>query len=321
MHAALSVILFTVLSGAGLGAFAIVAVDEIARAFIARTDALAPWNAAGAIALALVVAGLCLSTLHLANPKNAWRSAARFRTSWLSREAVFAIAFLAAAAALLGARWIAAPAIARVVLAVLTLGLAWVVIVCTAMIYASLKPIRAWHTWRVPLNYLLLAHASGAVLLVAILDVFGTPMPPLRVLAAGLLLGAALAKWEYRRYLAGDQGRVTLESALGVAQGVRGPGAPATVAARLLDVGHSRGTFLTREFVVTQTPARRRGALVAMWLGGYAIPLCGLLLGARMPAVAVVASVVLLIGLIAERWLFFVEARHTVRLYHGERRV
>jgi DMSO reductase anchor subunit len=29
----------------------------------------------------------------------------------------------------------------------------------------------------------------------------------------------------------------------------------------------------------------------------------------------------LLVGLIAERWLFFVEARHTVRLYHGERRV
>ena len=34
--------------------------------------------------------GLLSSVLHLANPKNAWRSFSRFRTSWLSREAVFA---------------------------------------------------------------------------------------------------------------------------------------------------------------------------------------------------------------------------------------
>ncbi len=321
MHAALSVILFTVLSGMGLGAFAIVAADELARTFSARADALAPWNVAGAIALALVIAGLCFSTLHLANPKNAWRSAARFRTSWLSREAVFAVAFLATAAAFLGARWMGVAAGARVVLAVLTVGLAWVVIVCTAMIYASLKPIRAWHTWRVPLNYLLLAHASGAVLIVAILDGTAIAMQPLRMLAAGLLLVAALAKWEYRRYLAGDQRRVTLESALGVAHGVRGAGAPATVAARLLDVGHSRGTFLTREFVVTPTPVRQQAAVIAMWLGVYVLQLLWLWQGTRNPIAAALAIVVLLSGLLAERWLFFVEARHTVRLYHGERRV
>ena len=37
-------------------------------------------------------------------------------------------------------------------------------------------------------------------------------------------------------------------------------------------------------------------------------------------AVALVVALLCLIGLLAERWLFFAEARHTVRLYHGDRR-
>jgi DMSO reductase anchor subunit len=31
------------------------------------------------------------------------------------------------------------------------------------------------------------------------------------------------------------------------------------------------------------------------------------------------AAVLCLAGLLAERWLFFADARHTVRLFHGDR--
>ncbi|MEP7063843.1 MAG: DmsC/YnfH family molybdoenzyme membrane anchor subunit [Betaproteobacteria bacterium] len=321
MHAALSVIVFTVLSGAGLGAFAIVAVDDLCRAMASRVDATQPWNIAATLALLLVIAGLCASVLHLANPRNAWRSAARFRTSWLSREAVFSLAFIVVAMVDLALRWTDAGMALRGTVAVLSLLLAWTVIHCTAMIYASLKPIRAWHTWRVPLNYLLLAHASGAMLVAATLQVLGAPSPILRIIAAVLVVAAAIAKWDHRRYVASDAGRVTLEAALGVAHGVRPPGAPATVAARILDTGHSRGTFLTREFGVTATPTRRDIAWWAMAIGVYALPLAWLASGARNPALAIAACIAMLAGLLCERWLFFVEARHTVRLYHGERRV
>jgi DMSO reductase anchor subunit len=330
MHAALSVIVFTVLSGAGLGAFAIVAADDLWRALgarsglfgalAARVDPLQPWNAAAMLALLLVIAGLCASVLHLANPRNAWRSAARFRTSWLSREAVFALAFIAVATLDLVLRWRGAGAVPRGVAAVLSLALAWTVIYCTAMIYACLKPIRAWHTWRVPLNYLLLAHASGAVLVVAALEWQNAPSPMLRAIAIALVVAAALAKWEHRRYVASGADSVTLESALGVGHGVRPPGAPATVAARILDTGHSRGTFLTREFGVTPTPARRAVATWAMALGVYALPFAWLASGSTSPPLAAATCIAMLAGLLGERWLFFVDARHTVRLYHGERR-
>ena len=35
---------------------------------------------------------------------------------------------------------------------------------------------------------------------------------------------------------------------------------------------------------------------------------------------AVLCCVVFFVGLLLERWLFFAEAKHTVRLYHGEGR-
>ncbi|MEO8847181.1 MAG: DmsC/YnfH family molybdoenzyme membrane anchor subunit [Casimicrobiaceae bacterium] len=321
MHAAFSVIVFTVLSGTGLGAIALIAADDLYGAITAHVGPLHAWNVAATLALALVIAGLGASALHLANPQNAWRSATRFRTSWLSREAVFSILFVVIAFAYLALRWAGIEGLLRNVVACLSLLLAWTVVYCTAMIYASLKPIRAWHTWRVPLAYLLLAHAAGAVVVMAVLRSFDAPLAQLPAIAGMLIVAAALSKWNHRLYLGGDCGRVTLESALGVAHGVRPNTGPATVAARLLDVGHSRGTFLTREFCVTPTPGRQVAALWMMAIGLFSLPLLWILIAPRSPVWAALACAAMIAGLFAERWLFFVEARHTVRLYHGERRV
>jgi len=103
MKPVFSVILFTVLSGAGLGALALAALAEILAHL---RGAPAAWpaatTAATAIALVLVIAGLCASTLHLANPRNAWRSLTRWRSSWLSREALAALVLIPVAAAYVG---------------------------------------------------------------------------------------------------------------------------------------------------------------------------------------------------------------------------
>ena len=49
------------------------------------------------LALALISGGLLSSTLHLGNPQRAWRALSQWRSSWLSREGVMAIADLRAA--------------------------------------------------------------------------------------------------------------------------------------------------------------------------------------------------------------------------------
>src|SRR2546425_298699 len=89
MKPAVSIIFFTVSSGVGLGLLALVALCDTFASGTLPAHAL--WRGA-LLGVVLVAAGLASSVLHLANPKNAWRSFSRFKSSWLSREAVFAAA-------------------------------------------------------------------------------------------------------------------------------------------------------------------------------------------------------------------------------------
>src|SRR5512147_562822 len=136
MHPAFSVIFFTVASGAGFGLFSLL--------FIADTFKLGGGFSSeqlvigGIVALGLIVFGLMSSTFHLANPKNAWRAVTRFRTSWLSREGVFALAFFPIAVIYLGLTWLDAHAFqtSRLMVGGLATLLAWVTVFSTGMIYA-----------------------------------------------------------------------------------------------------------------------------------------------------------------------------------------
>jgi len=320
---ALSVILFTVLSGAGLGALALVALADIAshatpQPLVADPVALT----VSAIGLALVVAGLGASTLHLANPRNAWRSLTRWRSSWLSREALAAFLFAPITLAYFGVIAWGIPGV-RALLAVLVAVLAWVMLYCTAMIYASLKPIRQWHTRRVPLGFWLLAQATGALLIVVATAMQSSPGAGWIGLTLAFFAIAFVAKLEYWHFVRGTDGGVTLGRAIGVEQGVvpaRRADNGRTVAARLLDVGHTKGTFLTREFLHTPSAAGRRALRTVAIVAGFGIPSLWLVAGDADWRGGIAAFIACLVGLLAERWLFFAEARHTVRLYHGEAR-
>jgi sulfite dehydrogenase (quinone) subunit SoeC len=207
-----------------------------------------------------------------------------------------------------------------VLLAFATCLLAWAVILCTAMIYGSLKPIRQWRTRWTPTNYLLLGHWSGAMLLAAVACAYASRPGMFLVLAGVLGLAALSTKLAYWRAIGDDAGAPTLERAIGVREGVHGPGPVSVAHARLLDAGHSHGTFLTHEFgfALAQRHARAlRGVALAL---GFGLPLAWLATVATRWQAALAATACCIIGLLVERWLFFAEAKHTVRLYHGDPR-
>ena len=89
MHPALSVIVFTSLSGAGYGLLFLIGL-------LAGTPLLpqSPWFAFFGIGMALASAtlGLLASTFHLGRPPRAWRAFSQWRSSWLSREGIFSLA-------------------------------------------------------------------------------------------------------------------------------------------------------------------------------------------------------------------------------------
>ena len=87
MHPAPSIIVFTVLSGMGFGMLAFLGFS---------LDAPTGWAAFWffLIAYALAVGGLVSSTFHLGHPERALKAFSQWRSSWLSREGVLAVATL-----------------------------------------------------------------------------------------------------------------------------------------------------------------------------------------------------------------------------------
>ncbi len=258
-----------------------------------------------ALGMALTTAGLISSTLHLANPKNAWRAFSRIGTSWLSREGVLAVALYPVAALY---AWLGPDAkIVGLVLAALALG----VLYCTGMIYACLKTIPRWHSPLVPAAYVLLGLYSGALVGLPLIAHYFGPVSGKVTLVVGLLLAALLLKAIYYFQFGAPKVHHTVNSAL--------PLGAKTI--RLLDVGHTHGNFLTYEFYFVLARGRARALRVVVFVAGFLLPLVLLAGGKTSTAVLTAAAVICLLGLLAERWLFFAEAEHVVRLYHGAARV
>ncbi len=304
MKPALSVIFFTVSSGAGLGLLVWLLVASLMADHI-RMDATTFYKGA-AIAAALITAGLVSSTLHLANRKNAIYALTRIRTSWLAREGLLAIALYPLAALHLYALEAGLPEVTPVTLCLLVAD-AIAVLYCTGMIYGCLKTIPRWNTWMTPVKYVLFGLMSGAVLLPAVLSLrpievgpVGKPMVAILLLALGLILYLAYLLRHPRK-------QHTINDALGFQQSK----------VRLLDAGHSHGTFLTNEFGFT---VAREKARMLRWIAivcAFMVPMILCYFTKCFWA----ASCVCFAGLLVERWLFFAEAEHVVRLYHGQQRV
>jgi DMSO reductase anchor subunit len=315
MHPALSVIFFTTLSGLGYGLLAWAGVGALIGA--------SPRVLLAALAVGLLASsvGLLCSLGHLGKPLRAWRAFSQWRSSWLSREGVASVVTylpaIALGAALLpgmiaphtsGAR--VALSIAGMVAAALLVACALATVYCTAMIYASLKPIPAWTRRSVAPLYLLFALSTGGVAFLLLQAALATPLRAALPLAMALVVATALLKRGYWQAIDATPLPVSRGDALGLPQRE----------ARVFERPHTEGNFVTREmvFVLARRHADRlRGIALLLFAAG---PVVALLLAWLLPATTLVAlalaTLSALAGAFVERWLFFAQARHTVSLYY-----
>jgi DMSO reductase anchor subunit len=307
MRPALSVILFTVLSGAGLGLFALIALAHITGSGSALTPSMQ--LAGGMLALALVAAGLVSSTFHLANPKNAWRAVTRMRTSWLSREGVLSLLFFPVALGYLAAAYLGLPGTWQTALGLAGVLLAWATLFSTGMIYACLKTIPQWNDRLVPAGYVANGHLSGALILLALAaaDHKATGAYVALVLIA-VAATAAVKGAYYRKFRPAGAGAHSLSAAIGMT----------AAQAKLLDAGHTHGTFLTHEFLFKVGRERAAQLRWLFFVLSLLLPAIVLGLGPRNTPALGATALLCLAGLLVERWLFFAEAQHVVRLFHGQ---
>lgn len=194
-----------------------------------------------------------------------------------------------------------------------------VTVYSTAMIYASLRTVDAWHTRLTPACYLAFA-ASGGTLWALFFDFLsaGDHGVWLSLLSGATLVIALAAKLMWRARMHAHVPASTPETATGLGQ-------IGTV--RLLERPHVNDNYLTREmgFRIARKHAAKLFHLHL--ITAYAMPfiivtlvLAGLVFASFSSWYALLAGLALgfhIIGMFIERWLFFAEARHAVMNYYG----
>ena len=268
----------------------------------------------------LLALGLLASFFHLGRPERAWRAAARWRTSWLSREVIVLPVFLVLVlgyGVLHFVGWTPVlftlrdgPAIDLSLVVGLVAGLvAFLLYISTAMIYASLRFLQEWHHWLTVANYILFGLASGFTLAAAfsawqgvhLVGFFGTWAVIFTALAF-TTRGASL----YRN--ARLKRKSTVQSAIGVRH----------TQVRQRSMGFMGGSFNTREFFHGKGPAALRTVRLTFVVLVFVAPvvLLGVAWFTGSILLPLLAFAVQYVGLLFERWYFFAEAQHPQNLYY-----
>ena len=321
MHPAFSVIFLTTLIGVAQGLFLALFTAQSYAAFklLPQPDAHAFYGQGSFLALLLLVAGLGASFFHLGHPERAWRSAAKWRTSWLSREVIVLPAFMGVVFLYGLAHWLdwhpvlltlpgGLPVDPSVILGVAGTLLAFALFLCTAMIYACLKFLGEWHSPLTVINYVLFGGASGFTLAAAFAS---ATAPELVSFLAGWAAIITLLGLFSRGASLVRNARLKPKSTLQTAIGIKHP--------RIVQKtqGFMGGSFNTREFFHGQPVAVLRGVKWFFLLAVFPVPLLLLLYGMSGGIAALAAAfVVQYLGLLAERWFFFAQANHPQNLYY-----
>ena len=322
MHPAFSVIFLTTLIGAGQGLFLALYTGQFYSVFklLPAQDSVHFYAYGSLLVFVLLVAGLFASFFHLGRPERAWRSAARWRTSWLSREVIVLPALMGSVAAwglihFMGWNPVLFSLIAgaEVDLSLLVGGVAtllcFTLFLCTGMIYACIKMLQEWATPLTVINYTLFGSASGFILATAfaawqgsgIVNFLGGWSMVLTILAF-LTRGASLFRNARLKH------KSTLETAIGIRH----------AAIQQKAQGAMAGSFNTRHFFHGASKRKYKSVKWVFLLLVFPLPLLLLSTGlsAGVHGLLVAAFLVQYAGLLMERWFFFAQANHPQNLYY-----
>ncbi len=322
MHPAFSVILLTTLIGAGQGLYLALYTVQVYSVFkVLPVQDSIHFNALGSlIVLVFLAAGLIASFFHLGRPERAWRSAARWRTSWLSREVIALPAFMGAVAAWGLIQFMGwnpllftfgnglGIDLSMFVGAVASL-LCFTLFLFTGMIYACIKQLQEWATPLTVINYTLLGIGSGFILATAFaawrssgLVDFYAGWAIFTILVAFITRTASLVRNARIKY------KSTLETAIGIRH------------ARIEQKaqGAMAGSFNTREYFHGASKGKFKFVKWVFLVLVFPAPLLLLSIGLATgnTSLLLAAFLVQYPGLLAERWFFFAQANHPQNLYY-----
>ena len=321
MHPAFSVIFLTTLIGTGQGLFLALYTAQVYSVVELLPAQDSTFFANGsAVAAVFLIAGLLASFFHLGHPERAWRAAAMWRTSWLSREVIVLPAviglimayglvhFLGWKLDIVGVNT-TVPGDLSLLIGAAGVAFAFALFLCTGMIYACIKFLQEWATWLTVVNYTLFGLLSGFMLATAY-AAYRAPALVNFYAAWTLIITVAVLVTRVASLMrnARIKRKSTIQSAIGVRH------------TRIVQesMGFMGGSFNTREFFHGAKPVLFRSikwiflilvfpvTVVLLW-AGYA---------GNSPGILLAAFLVQYTGLLFERWFFFAQANHPQNLYY-----
>ena len=322
MHPAFSVIFLTTLIGVGQGLFLALYTGQLYSAFgvLPVQDSHQFYGLGSLLAFLFLVAGLVASFFHLGHPERAWRSAAMWRTSWLSREVIVLPAFIGTTALYGMLHYFDFNPVlfnisdSLVVDASLLIGavntvLAFLLFLCTGMIYACIKFLQEWASPLTVINYTLLGTASGFTL--ATLFAMSVRSDLVGFYAGWAIIITLMAFFSRSISLIRNT-QIKYKSSLATAIGIR------HTHIQQKSRGFMASSFNTREYFHGMSAIFMKSIKWVFILLVFALPLLLLALGLNQASVTVflMAFAVQYLGLLAERWFFFAQANHPQNLYY-----
>ena len=328
MHPAFSVLFLTTLIGAGQGLFLALFTGQIFQQFKLMPEQHDPnfYVIGSLVAVMLLTLGLFASFFHLGHPERAWRSAAKWRTSWLSREVIALpitiIAIAAYGAAhyfdLTGALFFTPGGTgvdATLLLGFLATIATYALFVCTGMIYGCIRFLQEWHTPLTVINFILLGTASGFTVATALSAWMGTELTHFYT---GWAIFFTLAAFIFRIASLLRNRRIKPKSDLKSAIGVRHSGVKQKAQ------GSMGGSFNTREYFHGKKASFVTSIKYIFIILAFLVPLVLLAMSLGMSAsntafiITAAAVMTQYLGLLAERWYFFADANHPQNLYYQQ---
>lgn len=313
MHPEISLILLSVLSGIGQGLFILLVIldflfmDRLTESFV---------YIALAKSFILPSLGILASTFHLGNPSRGYKAFRKWKQSWLSREMIFAPAFLFFVFAYAFLFYSGAPDNSRRLVGLLGVLSSLGLYLSTAMLYAGISFVKEWATPLTVINFFLLGITSGFTATLAGLALSNSDTAVFNlVLRLTYSIGAVALVLKLVTYFfnARHYQPLTENNALGISTGK----------INILDWGTSYAHYNTREYFFPITNLQILTHQIAVFTLAFVLPALLLCYASDNAGngngsfILYTALILMTAGLVIERRLFFIQGNHIQNLYYG----
>jgi len=310
MHPAFSVIFLTTLIGVAQGLFVALVFGQVYELSDSSLSFGNSFYMNGAvIVLFFMAGGLFASFFHLGRPERAWRSATMWRTSWMSREVIVIPLFMLVTFIYACLQFYEVSMSTSLIVALIGVITSFALFYCTGMIYACLTFLREWATPFTTINFILFGLASGftfaafyaAISAPLLIDAYAS-------LAVLFTLAGLATRLKTLRRNAELKPKTTLQTAIGA-------NSPKV---KQVSQGQMGGSYNTREFFHHKTANTVKNVKIAFIILAFPVPIILLFAGMSVDStlLLLLAFITQYIGLLAERWYFFVQVNHPQNLYY-----